>query len=153
MTLTNKIQLHARPEKIWDLIANPVSMKSWNPRLRAVIPVTPGKPKDGSQFRIRYELGGRESNYLAEIMEFREHARLVLHLTGGDLSRKGYIQEIYELSGKDSGTLLRQRIVIDRKGLNILSGLFLRFANRVGKHSGKKYLSRLGRLAETEAPE
>jgi hypothetical protein len=123
-------------------------MRSWNPRIRAVVPVTLGKPKATSQYRIRYSIGGREDNFLAEIMEYEEHHRLVLHFAGGTLPRKGFIQEIYELMPDERGTLLIQRIVMEETGLRFPARLWMRLRNRIGRSSGKRYLSRLRELAE-----
>ncbi len=143
MKIRNKIQLAFSQDKIWDLIADPAQMKAWNPRIREVVPITLGRPKANSRYRIRYKLGNRESNYFAEIMEYEEASRFVLHLEGGALQKKGYIQETFELAPNNKGVLLSQQILIERGGLSIPERLMLRLRNRVGRYSGKKYLSQL----------
>lgn len=143
MKIRNKIQLPLSQDAIWSLIADPALMKVWNPRIKEVVPVTLGKPKANSRYRIRYSLGNREGNFFAEIMEYDESSRFVLHLEGGALKKKGYIQEIFELVPNNKGTLLSQQILIERGGLSILARLMLRLRNRVGRTSGKKYLSQL----------
>jgi hypothetical protein len=132
------------------LITDPSVMKSWNPRIKEVVPITLGKPKANAQYRIRYALNSSESNYLAEIMEYEEYSRLVLHLEGGNLPRKGYIQEIYELIPNSTGTLFVQQIMIIRGGLSLPAGLILRIRNLIGRSSGKKYLTRLRGMAGGE---
>ena len=149
MLIRNKIQISAAPEKIWGLVTDPLVMKTWNPRIVEAVPVTVGKPKANSQYRIRYNLGRRENNYLAEIMEYEEFSRLVLHLEGGNLPKKGYIQEIYELTLNNKGTLLTRTILIGQARTGLLSGLFLRLNNMIGRSSGKKNLNRLRALAES----
>ena len=147
MKIRNKIQIPFSQDRIWDLIADPALMKAWNPRIREVVPVTLGRPQANSRYRIRYRLGSRESNYFAEIMEFEESSRVVLHLEGGALPKKGYIQETFELVPNNKGTLLSQQILIERGGLSIPEQLMLRLRNRVGRTSGKKYLSLLLEMA------
>lgn len=148
MKIRNKIILPFPEDRIWGFIADPVLMKLWNPRIKEVVPVTLGKPRANSQYRIRYRLGSRESNYLAEIMEYEEFSRLVLHLEGGNLPKKGFIQEIYELSSGSKGTLLIQNILIEHGGLSVSAGLKMRFNNRIGRSSAKKYLMKLRNMAE-----
>ena len=149
MKIRNKIQLPFSQDILWSLIADPGVMKAWNPRIKEVVPVTLGKPKANAQYRIRYRLGNMESNYFAEIMEFEEFSRFVLHLEGGTLPRKGFIQEIYDLVPNSRGTLLSQYILIERGGLGISARLMLRLNNRMGRSSGKKYLLKLLEMAGT----
>jgi hypothetical protein len=150
MLIKNRIQISAPAEKIWALIADTSAMKDWNPKLKAVVPVTLGKPKANSQCRIRYRLGGEERNLLAEIMEYEEYSRLVLHFSGGSLPKRGYLQEIYELTTNSRGTLLMQNILIENTGSGILRRLAMRFTNRIGRSASKKYLARLRSMAEAE---
>lgn len=123
-------------------------MKIWNPRITAVVPITLGKPQANSQYRIRYKLSAKESNFLAEIMEYENLARIVLHFSGGNLPKKGFIQEIYEIFPDSKGTLLKQTVLIEKSGISIAGGLSLRMRNIIGATSGKRYLSSLKELAE-----
>jgi uncharacterized protein YndB with AHSA1/START domain len=140
--------MSAPPENIWDLITDPMIMKTWNPRIRAVVPITLGKPQANSQYRIRYRLASRESNFLAEILEYESLERFALHFSGGNLPRKGFIQEIYEIIPDSKGTLLRQTVFMEKSGMGIAGRLSLRMRNIIGATSGKRYLSRLKELAE-----
>ena len=149
MIIKNKIRLSALPENIWGLITDPMLMKTWNPRITAVVPITLGKPQANSQYRIRYKLAAKESNFLAEIMEYEDLARLVLHFSGGNLPKKGFIQEIYELLPDSDGTLLKQTVLIEKSGMGIGGRLSLRMRNIIGNSSGKRYLCRLRELAES----
>jgi hypothetical protein len=147
--IKNKIRLSAPPEKIWGLITDPMIMKIWNPRITAVIPITLGKPQANSQYRIRYKLAAKESNFLAEIMEYEDLARFALHFSGGNLPKKGFIQEIYEMFPDSNGTLLRQTVLIEKSGMGIAGRLSLRMRNIIGALSAKKYLGCLRELAES----
>ncbi|MBI5075131.1 MAG: SRPBCC family protein [Nitrospirae bacterium] len=148
MIIKNKIRMSAPPEKIWGFITDPMLMKIWNPRITAVVPITPGRPQANSQYRIRYKLAAKESNFLAEILEYEDSARIALHFSGGNLPKKGFIQEIYEVFPDSKGTLLKQTVLIEKSGMGIAGRLSLRIRNIMGASSGKRYLSRLRELAE-----
>jgi len=58
-------------------------------------------------------------------------------LKAGGLPKKGYIQEIYELTPNSKGTLLMQRILVEQAGSGIPAQLVIRLGNLIGKSSGK----------------
>ena len=100
--------------------------------------------------RVRYRMSGRESNFLAEFMEYQKPVKLLIHLSGGNLPVKGYIQEIYELTENTGGTLLKQRIEVHNSGKNIFSNCLILFIHySFGIFSRKKYLRALKELTET----
>jgi len=132
MVLKNRIEISVPPKKLWGLVSDPVRIMSWNPKIRTVIPVTIGELRAGSQYRIRYHLFHGEGNYAAELMEFEEPVRCVLHLKGGNLPAKGYIQEIYEITEKQRGCQLTHTILIDQAGI-----FFLRAAACQAKALGR----------------
>jgi len=149
LVLKDKVQIGRSAEEVWRFLQSPALMKDWNPKIKAVVPVSSGEPSEGCRYRIRYAVNGKESNFLAEIMEYREPSRLLIHLTGGNLPRKGYIQEIYELAPNAQGTLLMQRTEIYVSGRHIFSGYLAAFIHFIGKLSKKRYLMNLKKLAES----
>jgi hypothetical protein len=149
MVLKNRIEISVPPKKLWGLVSDPVRIMSWNPKIRTVIPVTIGEPRAGSQYRIRYHLFHGEGNYAAELMEFEEPVRCVLHLKGGNLPAKGYIQEIYEITEKQRGCQLTHTILIDQAGIFFLRALRVRLRHLVGPGSARRYLRKLKKLAES----
>jgi len=149
MILKNNIEISVPPKKLWGFIADPVRIMSWNPKIRAVIPVTLGEPKAGSQYRIRYRLISGEDNYASELMEFEEPMRCVLHLKGGNLPARGYIQEIYQITEKGHGCLLTQTILIGQAGIFSPRSLHIRLRHLIGAGSARHYLQKLKKLAES----
>lgn len=149
MILKNKIEIAVPPKKLWGLVSDPMRIMSWNSKIRTVIPVTLGEPKAGSQYRIRYHLIHGEGNYAAELMEFEEPMRCVLHLKGGNLPVKGYIQEIYEITEKQQGCQLTQTILIDQAGTLFFRALRIRLRHLLGSGSARRYLRKLKKLAES----
>ncbi len=149
MILKNRIHIFAPPGRLWPLISDPVCALAWNPHLKTVIPVTLGERKAGSLYRIRYHLFRGESNYAAELMEFEEPMRCVLHMKGGNLPGRGYLQEIYDVSITEQGSMLTQTILIADAGLLFPSSLNIRLKNLIGNGSSRRYLRKLKGLAES----
>ena len=139
MNLNDEIQIERPPEEVWQYIQSPALMQKWNPRIRAFVPVSWGEPSEGYRFRVRYKMIGRESNFLAEYMEYQNPVKLLIHLSGGNLPVKGYIQEIYELAENTRGTLLKQRIEVYNSGMHIFSGVTI-FIHFFSRFSRKKHL-------------
>ncbi len=123
MILRDRIYIDRTPEAVWRFIEDPLQMRSWNLRIREIVPASIGKRGDGFRYRARYELFGKKRNLDAEIMDCRGPLRFVLLLRGGSLRKGGYIQEIYELSESNGGTLLMQTIEAYGAGMNIFRGL------------------------------
>ena len=149
MILKDKIQIGRSPEEVWQYIQSPELMKEWNPRVKAFVPVSWGEPAEGYRYRVRYKMIGRESNFLAEFMEYQKPVKLIIHLSGGNLPVKGYIQEIYELAENSGGTLLKQRIEVYTSGIHIFSGCITIFIHFFSRFSRKKHLRLLKDFIET----
>jgi hypothetical protein len=149
MTLKDKIQINRPPVVVWPHLMSPASMKEWDPKIKAVVPVTPSCPAEGYRYRIRCKINGRESNYLAEFLEYQEPAKLLIHLSGGNLPVKGYVLEIYELTENARGTLLRHRLEVHNSARYILSNSLILFRHySFSIFSRKKHLRALKELVE-----
>jgi hypothetical protein len=151
MILRDRASIDCTTEEVWHFIENPLLMKSWNLNVTEIVPASLGERKEGFRYRTRYALGGRESNFEAELMEYLKPRRFVLHMAGGSLRKGGYIQEIYELSESRGGTLLRQNIEVYESGMSIFRRLLVIFLYRFARPAGKKSLLRLKKLAENSA--
>jgi hypothetical protein len=147
--LHEKTKISAPAEKVWPFVSNPLLLCSWNPIIKTVIPVTLGEPKAGSLYRMRYCLLRGESNYSAELMEFEKPLKCVLHLKGGRLPKKGYIQEIYEIHKTTDGCFVSQTILIDQAGILFPQSLGIRLRHFMGKASARRSLNKLKGLAES----
>ena len=150
MILKDKIQIDRSPEEVWQYIQSPALMKEWDPKIKAVVPVSWGAPAEGYRYRVRLKMNRREGNFLAEFLEYQEPAKLIVHLSGGNLPVKGYIQEIYELTENTRGTLLRHRLEVQNSGRHIFSNsliLFIHYAFRI--FSRGRHLRALKEFVET----
>jgi len=149
MIFKDKIQINRPPEEVWQYIQSPALMKEWNPRIKAFVPVSWGEPAEGYRYRVRCKMIGSESNFLAEFMEYHKPAKLLIHLSGGNLPVKGYIQEVYELAENTRGTLLNQRIEVYNSGMHIFSGCMRVCIHFFSRFSKKKPLRLLKDFIET----
>jgi uncharacterized protein YndB with AHSA1/START domain len=148
MVLRDKVEIKSSPERVWSYISDPGQARKWNGGIRAIVPISAGEWTAGSRWRVRFEFHGRESNYLAEALEFEKPLRLVVHLTGGDMPVNGYLQEIYDLSPSEKGTMLRYAIAFSGSGLNLLSAWAKFLSHHLFRPRSKRYLLKLKKLAE-----
>jgi hypothetical protein len=149
MILKDKIQIDRPPVVVWSYLRSPARMKEWDPKIKAVVPVSWGEPTEGYRYRVRCKMNGREGNFLAEFLEYQEPAKLLVHLSGGNLPVKGYIQEIYELTENARGTLIRHRLEVHNSGRQIFSNSLILFKHySFSIFSRKKHLRLLKELAE-----
>ena len=150
MILKDKIQIYRPPDVVWSYLRSPARMKEWDPKIKAVVPVSWGDPAEGYRYRVRFKMNSREGNFLAEFLEYQEPAKLIVHLSGGNLPVKGYIQEIYELTENSRGTLLRHRFEVHNSGGHIFSNCLILFIhNSFRIFSREKHLRALKELVET----
>lgn len=149
MVLRDRVEIKIPPEAVWSFISDPGQLQKWNGGIRAIIPISTGAWTAGSRWRVRYEFHGRESNYLAQALEFEKPTRLVIHLTGGDMPVNGYMQEIYELSPSEKGTVLRCNIALSGSGMHFLSGWAKFLSHHIFRPRRKRYLLKLKELAES----
>jgi len=152
MILRDKIQIDRSPGEVWRFIQSPALLKEWNQKIKAVVPISWGEPTGGHRFRMRYKVTGRESNFLAELMEYEEPVKLLIHLSGGWLPVRGYIQEEFELTEYDGGTLLRHKIELHNSGRNVFSRSLIFADHFFGRFSRKKPLKALKEVVETGKP-
>jgi uncharacterized protein YndB with AHSA1/START domain len=150
MILKDKIQIDRSPGEVWRFIQSPAALKEWNQKIKAVVPVSWGEPAKGYRFRMRYQVAGFESNFLAELMEYEEPVRLLIYLSGGWLPVRGYIQEEFELTENAGGTLLRHKVELHNFSRNVFSRSLILAGHFVGKFSREKSLRALKEVVETD---
>jgi hypothetical protein len=148
MILKDKIQIDRPPVVVWGFLRSPARMMEWNQRIKAVVPVSWGEPAGGYRYRVRFKMNRGESNFLAEFLEYQEPSKLLVHLSGGNLPVKGYIQEIYELTENTRGTLLRHRLEVHNSGHIFSNCLILFIHYSFGIFSRGRHLRALKQLVE-----
>lgn len=151
MILRDSVRIKSPPEKVWRFIEDPERMKSWNPKVQSISPISWGERSVGYRYRVTYVMSRKANEFLAEIIEYRKPEKIVIRLTEANLPRGSTVNEIYELSPSEEGTLLEQRIEINNSGLNLFFRLLIAFIHRFGKPTEKRYLEALKELIERSA--
>jgi carbon monoxide dehydrogenase subunit G len=149
--LRDSVRIKSPPEKVWRFIEDPERMKSWNPKVQSISPISWGERSVGYRYRVTYVMSRKANEFLAEIIEYRKPEKIVIRLTEANLPTRSTVNEIYELSPSEEGTLLEQRIEINNSGLNLFFRLLIAFIHRFGKPTEKRYLEALKELIERSA--
>ena len=148
MVLRSAIQLSCTPEKAWDFVSDPAMIVRWNDRIRTIVPISSGPWAANSRFRMRYEIASAAGNYLCEILEHDRPVRMVIHLTGGDLPSRGYLQEVFEIGEAQGRTVVKHEVALYGAGRNPFSSVLLFLSHLLPRSRGKKCLRRLKELVE-----
>ena len=69
MTLKERIGIDASPRQIWPLLADPLRMAEWNPKLVRVNRRNAGPLRIGERFKAVFVLGKRERESGCEVIE------------------------------------------------------------------------------------
>ncbi|MBI5741670.1 MAG: SRPBCC family protein [Nitrospirae bacterium] len=150
MKLTDQIHVNRPPSAVWAFLVDPANMPRWNPKVKRVSPSSFSSPGPGYRYAITYQMRerARASEFLAEFVRFEPSSKLVIRLTGGPDSHNRVIEEIYDLSERDGGTLLTQSIIIVNSGINIFFRFLIWLIQKWGKPTGKRYLETLRDIIE-----
>jgi len=149
--LADQIYINRPASTVWAFLEDPANMPLWNPKVKRVSPSSFSAPQQGYRYAITYQMRdrARASEFLAEFVHFEPFSKLVIRLTGPS-SRDMVIDEIYDLSERDGGTLLTQSIIIVNSGINIFFRFLIRLVQRWGKPTGKRYLETLRDIIEED---
>jgi uncharacterized protein YndB with AHSA1/START domain len=154
MKLVNSIFINRPAKAVWAFLENPANMLLWNPKVKQVSPSSfSGTPQEGYRYAITYQMrnSAPATEFLAEFVQYEPCSKLVIRHTGHLSSHDRVIEEIYELSERDSGTFLLQTIHITNSGVNIFLRLLIRVIQRWGKPTGKPYLETLRDFIEGDS--
>jgi Polyketide cyclase / dehydrase and lipid transport len=148
MTLRERIRIRAAWDRIWPLIADPVRMADWNPKVVSVDRDSPRTLRPGERFRLLYRMGGRHRASNAEVIECLEPRELVIrhHCVWKSIDR--YADERYSLRSSPDTTHLTQEIDITGSGVPFPLQVLAWLIHRVGEPIGKPHLATLKELAE-----
>ncbi|MBA4373745.1 MAG: hypothetical protein C0402_12910 [Thermodesulfovibrio sp.] len=151
MKLEDSIFINRSAKTVWAFLEDPANMPLWNPKVKHVSPASFSVPRQGYRYAITYQMHekARATEFLAEYVHFEPYVKLVIRHTGSLAPQNRIIEEIYELSERDGGTLLSQTIRIENSGINIFFRFVIWIIQRWGKPVGKPYFETLRDLIET----
>src|SRR6185295_18121944 len=106
--MLEQIDIAAPVEVVWPLVADPVRMATWQPKIASVTPITAGEPRVGARYRIVFRMNRREQPFNSTIEKFESPVRVVL-LHEGHKDRR--VRETFDLAPTEGGqTNLRHEI-------------------------------------------
>jgi hypothetical protein len=152
LVLRDRIRIDALPEDVWPWVEDPERVMAWNPKLKAVEPITQGPRRVGYEYRAVYSLGDRENEMSARYEEYQAPVHLAIRMHGGRLPPEGFCREEYELTARGRTTRLCQKITLVDPGIPLVLRLLIKLVHVFGKPSGKSNLQVLRELVEGDPP-
>ena len=154
MKLYDFIIVKSNPERVWDFLDGPDRMKTWNPKISSVVPLSHGKPRAGYRYRINYLMGSKKRELEAEVKEYRKPSYLLIGLKEQfnvkHNTRYRSFSEAYRLTAHKHGTKVEQTITLNDSGIPFLFQALIKLLMRIGKPKGEKYLYTLKNMVEKE---
>ena len=152
MKLVDSIFINRPAGTVWAFLENPENMLLWNPKVKHVSPSSFSGPQQGYRYAITYQMHetSRATEFLSEFVHFEPFSKLVIRHKGGLSPHDRVIEETYELSERDRGTLLTQTIHIENSGINIFLRFLIWIIQRWGKPTGIPYLGTLRDIIERD---
>ena len=148
MKLHDSIDIAAEAQIIWPYIADPVLMSAWNPKIVSVGRDGERPVEVGERFEMIYRLSRRDRETEVEVLECTPPQRVVYRHHMQLEERRGYADEIYDLSPRPAGTHLKQTIDMRRAGMPLIIRPLVWFVMRFGRPTGERYLEKLKRIVE-----
>jgi uncharacterized protein YndB with AHSA1/START domain len=145
--MLEEIDIAASVDVVWPLVADPVRMATWQPKIALVTPITTGEARLGARYRIVFRMNGREQPFTTTIETFEPPVRVVfLHV--GQKERK--VRETFDLAPADNGfTNVRHEIDLSDSGIPWYWRPVIAFITRFGQPQGNGPLEHLKRHVES----
>jgi uncharacterized protein YndB with AHSA1/START domain len=141
--------VRASLESVWRYVARPRELSRWNPKLTEVHRNSTDDVRTGESFHLRYQLGNRRVDMVAEVQNCHRPRELTLQLRRTHAARTYYVLEEYRLREVDGATEVTQAIDITRSGIPSWAQVLTWFMHRFGKPTGQPHLETLRELAES----
>lgn len=97
MRLVESVEIRAKPEEVFSILANVRKRLELNPNWKVVgvEQVTMGEPKEGTKFRVKLEVGKNIVEYISQWKEYVKNKKIASKtLTGHEVSVTLHLQEI-----------------------------------------------------------
>jgi uncharacterized protein YndB with AHSA1/START domain len=152
MLIREAVTTSASPERLWQLLSDPMLHGQWNPHIVSTEALGSATPCAGNRYRITYELNGRRSEFDAEITEFMPPSRWAARMeerTKGDGSNfDRYMVESYVVSPRGTRHHICHDVRIHNPGINIFLRALIWVIQRIGKPTGPTIMQRFAQIAE-----
>jgi uncharacterized protein YndB with AHSA1/START domain len=150
MAFIESVQIAARPEEVWPLIADPQRMAAWNKKLVSVTRHAVGPVRLGERFDAVYQMSGKRREATTEVVRCQPPLALTLrHRLAGE-SPERFVDESYDLFADGNVTRVEQGVDFSHAGLPLWARIIMWFISTFGRSSGEGTLEPLKRACETE---
>jgi uncharacterized protein YndB with AHSA1/START domain len=110
ITAAHETRIGAPPERVFALLADAGRQSEWHPRVKSVERLTDGPPATGSRYRGSYRGFGSVE---FETLELLHPGRVAFR----SQTRGGTMTHTFEIKAERGGTLLKQRMELEPKGM------------------------------------
>ncbi len=149
MAFIESVQIAARLEEVWPLIADPQRMAAWSEKLVSVSRRDVGPVRLGEQFETVYQMSGKRREATTEVVRCQPPLALTLrHRMVGEPSER-FVDESYDLFADGNATRVEQGVDFSHAGLPLWARAIMWFISTFGRPSGEGTLEPLKRACET----
>jgi hypothetical protein len=158
MRFREEVFVDATPDRVWELIADPLAHGQWNPRVVATEVVSSGVPALGSRYRVTYQMSGKRFEYDADVVEFspltRWAARFEARNQGDGRDFRRFMTESYSVIPHGPRVQVVHDVDVDFSGVNFCVRALIWLIQRTGHPVERTILQGLAEIAEaTPSPD
>lgn len=151
MRIRERVTIRAAREEVWPLIADPIRVSEWNPKLISVDREVSGPLRLGERFREMFRMSGRDRETECEVIELQHPSTLGIRHHPAEWPEWRYVDERYRLRTVARGTRLAQELDFSHSGIRWVFQAVMWFIHSTGQTVGKPYLESLREIAEQES--
>lgn len=150
------VRIDAPAEDVWPWVADPVRILRWNPKMVSVERGGKGPVSLGEPYGVVYEMGGRRSELMAEVIRCESPRDITAGLHPAEVATRfhpsgggpGVYVEVFRLEARGDHTFVSHFVDLQQAGLPRLARVLFFVLQRIGKPVGQPYLARLKELVE-----
>jgi uncharacterized protein YndB with AHSA1/START domain len=150
MTCEESIDIAARPEDVWPLIADPQRLAAWNVKLVSVKRTAAGPVQLGERFEAVYQMSGKQRAVSTEVVRLQPPLALTLRHRLAEEPPELFVDESYDLFTVGKVTRVQQGVDFSHAGLPLWARAIMWFISTFGRPIGEGILEPLKRACETK---
>ena len=148
MKVRETIDIEARCEDVWPLVADPARMAEWHVRLVKVERSANGPVRFGDRFGSHFQLSGKVTAVRSEVIRCQPPVALTLRHSFEVEGRERYGEDSYDLEPHGAGTQVVQTADFRGAGLPWWARTLMWVITRTGRTVGEGILEPLKRACE-----
>src|SRR4051812_16732911 len=134
------IDISARPEDVWPLIADPQRLGGWNVKLVSVKRAAVGPVQLGERFEAVYQMSGKRRAVSTEVVRCQPPLALTLRHRIAEEPPERFVDESYDLFTVGTVTRVQQSVDFSQAGLPLWARAIMWFVSTFGHPDGEGIL-------------